>query len=68
MLSCCCVNSKFNSRAGNTVTLGVENNRLHRLNSTSHARTCTKMIDMVACLIARVTGFFLIDIVNKVQT
>ena len=26
-----------------------------------------KMIDMVACLIARVTGFFLIDIVNKVQ-
>ena len=25
------------------------------------------MIDMVACVIASVTGFFLIDVVNKVQ-
>ena len=46
--------SKFNGHAGNTVTLVVENNRLHREKSTSHAR----MIDMVACLIARVIGFF----------
>ena len=59
--------SKFNSRAGNTVTLVVENNRLHRPNSTSNARKCSKIVDMVACLIARVTGFFLIGIVNKVQ-
>ena len=66
MLSCCCVVSKLNSRAGNTVTLIVKNNRLHRVNSTSHA-CALKMTDMVACLIACVTGFFLIDIVNKVQ-
>ena len=59
--------SKFNSRAENTVTLAVENNRQHRLNSTSHAGRALKMIDMVACLIARVTGIFSTDIVNKVQ-
>ena len=57
---------KFNSRAGNTITLVIKNNCLHRLNSTSHAHAL-KIIDMVACLIARVTGFFLIDIVNKVK-
>ena len=42
MLKCCCVISKFNSCAGNTVALVVENNRLHRPKSTSHARTCTE--------------------------
>ena len=54
--------SKFNSRVGNTVTLVEENNRPHRLNSTSH-----DMIDMVFCLVSCVIDFFLIDIVNKVQ-
>ena len=57
--------SKLNSPAGNTVTLVVENNRLHQLKSTNHA--CVKMIDMVACLIVRVINFFLIDLVNEVQ-
>ena len=42
MLKCCYVISKFNSRAGNTVAWVVENDRLHRLKSTSHARTCTE--------------------------
>ena len=59
--------SKFNSRAGNTVTLVVEKNRLHRLKSTSRAHAL-KMFDMVACLIAREIGFFLTDKANEVQT
>ena len=59
--------SKFNSRAGNTVTLVVEKNRLHQLKSTSHAHAL-KMIDMVACLIALEIGFFLNDKANEVQT
>ena len=42
MMRCCFVVSNFYSRAGNTVTLVVESNRLRRLKSTSHARTCTE--------------------------
>ena len=54
--------SKFNSRAGNTVALIVENDRLQ----ATRARAL-KMVDTVACLIARVINFFLIDIVKEVQ-
>ena len=49
MLKCYCVISKFNSHAGNTVALVVENNRLHLLKSTSHVRTCLK-IDCYICM------------------
>ena len=69
MLICCWVVSNFNSHAGNTFALVVENNRLDRLKSTS-AFKCAyslKMIDMVACLVAHVINFFLIDIVNEAQ-
>ena len=60
MLKCCYVISKFNSHAGNTVTLLVTNNRLHRLKSTRNARTEN-------VLIAGVINFFLIGIVKEVQ-
>ena len=55
--------SKFNRHAGNTVALVVENNHLHLLKSTSHARTCAENDILIACVINSV----LTDMVKEVQ-